>query len=58
MRILITGARRELLEETGYTARRIRKLLEVFPSPGLLGERMDMFLAEGLTKGEATARRR
>jgi len=48
-----TGVHRELLEETGYTARRIRKLLEIFPSPGLLGERMDIFLAEGLTKGEA-----
>jgi ADP-ribose pyrophosphatase len=47
------GAHRELLEETGYTARRIRKLLEIFPSPGLLGERMDIFLAEGLIKGMA-----
>ena len=42
-----------MLEETGYTAQRIRKLLEIFPSPGLLGERMDIFLAEGLTKGKA-----
>jgi ADP-ribose pyrophosphatase len=48
-----TGVHRELLEETGYSARRIRKLLEIFPSPGLLGERMDIFLAEGLTKGKA-----
>jgi ADP-ribose pyrophosphatase len=48
-----TGVHRELLEETGYTAKRIRKLLEIFPSPGLLGERMDIFLAEGLTKGKA-----
>ena len=47
------GARRELQEETGYTARRIRKLLEIFPSPGMLGERMEIFLAEGLTKGVA-----
>jgi ADP-ribose pyrophosphatase len=47
------GAHRELLEETGYTARRVRKLLEYYPSPGLLGERMDIFLAEGLTKGKA-----
>ena len=46
-----TGVRRELAEETGYTAKRVRKLLEVYPSPGLLGERMDVFLAEGLTKG-------
>jgi ADP-ribose pyrophosphatase len=47
------GAHRELQEETGYTAKRIRKMLEVYPSPGLLGERMDIFLAEGLTKGKA-----
>ena len=49
----IEGAHRELQEETGYAAKRIRKLLEVFPSPGLLGERMDIFVAEGLTKGKA-----
>ncbi len=49
----LVGARRELLEETGYTARRVRELLRFFPSPGLLGERMDLFLAEGLTKGRA-----
>jgi ADP-ribose pyrophosphatase len=48
------GARRELLEETGYTAKSIRKLFEIFPSPGLLGERMDIYLAEGLAKGRAT----
>lgn len=47
------GARRELAEETGYTARRVRKLFDIYPSPGLLGERMDIYLAEGLTKGKA-----
>jgi ADP-ribose pyrophosphatase len=47
------GASRELEEETGYTARRVRKLFEIFPSPGLLGERMDIYLAEGLKKGKA-----
>jgi ADP-ribose diphosphatase len=47
------GAKRELIEETGYTAKRLRKLLTVFPSPGLLGERMEIFLATGLTKGAA-----
>ena len=40
-------------KETGYTARRYRKLLEIYPSPGLLSERMVIFLAEGLTKGQA-----
>lgn len=49
----LRGAHRELQEETGYTARKIRKLLEVFPSPGLLGEKMVIFLAEELTKGKA-----
>jgi ADP-ribose pyrophosphatase len=48
-----TGARRELLEETGYTARRMRKLLDVFPSPGFLSENMVIFLAEGLKAGTA-----
>jgi ADP-ribose pyrophosphatase len=48
-----TGARRELKEEAGYTARRWRKLLEIFPSPGLLSERMEIYLAEGLTEGQA-----
>lgn len=47
------GAKRELIEETGYTAKRVRKLLSVFPSPGLLSERMEIFLATGLTKGAA-----
>jgi ADP-ribose pyrophosphatase len=47
------GAHRELMEETGYTAKRVRKLFDIFPSPGLLGERMDIYLAEGLTKGRA-----
>jgi len=47
------GAKRELIEETGYTAKRVRKLLTIFPSPGLLGERMEIFLATGLTKGTA-----
>ena len=47
------GAERELEEESGYTAKRVRKLLEIFPSPGLLGERMEIYLATGLTKGTA-----
>lgn len=49
----VEGARRELQEETGYQARRIRKLLDVYPSPGLLGEHMEIFLAEELTKGKS-----
>jgi len=44
---------RELSEEAGYTARRWRKLLNFFPSPGVSTERMYVFLATGLTRGTA-----
>jgi len=47
------GAARELLEETGYRAKRYKVFLDVFPSPGFLEERMYLLLAEGLTAGEA-----
>jgi ADP-ribose pyrophosphatase len=49
----LQAAHRELQEETGYTARRMEKLLEVFPSPGFLAERMLIYLAESLEKGQA-----
>jgi len=47
------GAARELLEETGYRAKRFKIFLDVFPTPGFLEERMYLLLAEGLTAGEA-----
>jgi ADP-ribose diphosphatase len=47
------GARRELIEETGYTARRVKQILELFPSPGFLTERMWVFAATGLRRGLA-----
>ena len=47
------AAARELIEETGYRARRLTVFLDIFPSPGFLGERMYILLAEGLTRGEA-----
>jgi ADP-ribose pyrophosphatase len=47
------AAHRELAEETGYTAKRMRKLMDVFPTPGFVTERMVIFLAAGLTKGKA-----
>jgi ADP-ribose pyrophosphatase len=49
----LAGAKRELLEETGFRAARWRKLVRYFASPGFLGEWMQVFLAEGLTVGEA-----
>ena len=48
-------AARELQEETGFTAARWRELPPFFMSPGILNERMYLFVAEGLTQGE-TAR--
>jgi ADP-ribose pyrophosphatase len=47
------GAARELLEETGYRAKKYKVFLDVFPTPGFLEERMYLLLAEGLTAGEA-----
>ena len=39
-------ARRELEEETGYRARRIRSLGFIYPSPGYVDERIDLFFTE------------
>ncbi|HXN94002.1 MAG TPA: NUDIX hydrolase [Candidatus Acidoferrales bacterium] len=47
------AAARELIEETGYRAKRFRVFLDIFPTPGFLEERMFILLAEGLTPGEA-----
>ncbi len=45
------AARRELMEETGYTARKFRRLLFAYPTPGFVSESMTIFVAEGLRKG-------
>jgi ADP-ribose pyrophosphatase len=49
----LAGAKRELIEETGYRARRWTKLVRYFASPGFLGEWMQVFLAEGISAGVA-----
>jgi ADP-ribose pyrophosphatase len=49
----LAGAKRELREETGYTARRWRKILDVFPTPGFVSERMLVFVAQDLRAGKA-----
>jgi ADP-ribose pyrophosphatase len=46
-------ARRELLEETGCTARSLVPLTSVFTTPGFTDERIHLFLAAGLTRGES-----
>ncbi|MGA3070951.1 MAG: NUDIX hydrolase [Terracidiphilus sp.] len=49
----LAGARRELAEETGYSAKKWKPLVEYYPSPGFLGESMKVFVAEGLVAGDA-----
>jgi ADP-ribose pyrophosphatase len=48
-------AARELLEETGYRVAQLEPLTSFFLSPGVLDERMHLFVAQQLTLGE-TAR--
>ena len=47
------GAQRELIEETGYRAKKFTVFLDFFPTPGFLEERMYLLLAEGVTPGDA-----
>jgi ADP-ribose pyrophosphatase len=47
------AAARELIEETGYRAKRFRIFMDFFPSPGFLEEKMFILLAEGLSEGIA-----
>jgi ADP-ribose pyrophosphatase len=49
----LAAAKRELIEETGFRAKKWTELTRYFASPGFLGEWMQVFLAEGLTAGEA-----
>ena len=44
---------RELAEETGFRAGKMEKLTEFFMSPGILNERMHLFLATELVAGPA-----
>jgi ADP-ribose pyrophosphatase len=46
------AAPRELAEETGYQAKKWRKLAVFYPSPGVLDERTHLFVAEDLTPGQ------
>lgn len=47
------AAARELEEETGYTAKRWRSLGYLYASPGVLDEKLHLFVAEDLTQGAA-----
>ena len=46
-------AERELAEETGYTAAKWRSLGYLYASPGVLDEKLHLFIAEELTPGTA-----
>ena len=50
---VIKAARRELREETGYRARKWKKLVSFWPSPGYVAEKMTIYLATGLEAGDA-----
>jgi ADP-ribose pyrophosphatase len=52
------AAARELIEETGYRAKRFRVFLNFFPSPGFLEEKMFVLLADGLIKSQAYGRKK
>lgn len=49
----LPAAKRELLEETGYTAENWRSILKFYASPGFVAETMEVFLATGLRPGKA-----
>jgi ADP-ribose pyrophosphatase len=49
----LKAAQRELLEETGYTAARWRRVLRFYASPGFVAETMAVYLATGLRAGQA-----
>jgi ADP-ribose pyrophosphatase len=49
----LAAAKRELLEETGITARRWKRAFAFFSSPGFLDETMALYLARGLEQGKA-----
>jgi ADP-ribose pyrophosphatase len=49
----LTAAKRELLEETGYSAGRWKRILKFYASPGFVAETMSIYLATSLRPGIA-----
>ncbi len=47
------GAKRELQEETGYSASHWKRVLFFYASPGFLDESMAVYMARGLQRGTA-----
>ncbi len=46
-------ARRELEEETGWRAGRLRRLTQFYAAPGVISEQLTVFLAQGLVRAAA-----
>jgi ADP-ribose pyrophosphatase len=49
----LRAAKRELLEETGYSARSWKRVLRFWASPGFVAEAMSIYMAWDLTAGAA-----
>jgi ADP-ribose pyrophosphatase len=49
----LAAAKREMIEETGYRAKKWTMMLRYFASPGFLGEWMQIYLARDIRPGEA-----
>ena len=49
----LAAAKRELLEETGYTGARWKRILRFYASPGFVAETMSVVMATGLRRGKA-----
>lgn len=49
----LAAAKRELIEETGFRARRWSRLVRYYASPGFLAEHMQVFLAQDIRAGVA-----
>jgi ADP-ribose pyrophosphatase len=49
----LSAAKRELLEETGYSARSWKRVLHFWATPGFVAEAMSIYLARGLRPGPA-----
>ena len=47
------AAKRELMEEVGMKPGKLKKLLDFYPTPGVSGEKMHVYLASELTPGVA-----
>lgn len=49
----LTAAKRELIEETGYSAKKWKRILRFWASPGFVAEAMSIYMATALIQGNA-----